>query len=104
MTHYNTRALSRIQEKVFEDSNGCLIWTSTLSNRGRPMIWFQGRLRNVTRVVWFLHTGSWPEHTIDHTCENKLCARFEHYEDVPIAVNIQRARRPDPTKVRIRST
>ena len=47
------------------------------------------------RVIWYLHHGEWPEHTIDHIDGNKLNNRIENLQDVPFSVNLERR---DPKK------
>jgi hypothetical protein len=48
---------------------------------------FKGRMYYVHRIVWYLHYGSWPKHTIDHINRDKLDNRIENLRDVTHSVN-----------------
>jgi len=41
----------------------------------------------VARLCWLVHTGDWPEHTVDHIDRNTLNNKWENLRDVPQSVN-----------------
>lgn len=45
------------------------------------------------RVVWLVHYGQWPQHSIDHIDGNKQHNAISNLRDVPQAVNAQNVRR-----------
>jgi hypothetical protein len=62
------------------------------------------------RVVWALHNGEWPKHSIDHINSDPSDNRIENLRDIPLSENI-RARFirqrgdhvPGPHHVRVRT-
>lgn len=44
----------------------------------------------VHRVVWALHHGKWPEHTINHINGIKTDNRIENLEDIPMMENVRK--------------
>lgn len=55
-----------------------------LGSRGKPVtakqggylvVWFEGKLRPVHRVAWYLHHGTWPE-VVEHINRDKLDNRL----------------------------
>jgi len=49
----------------------------------------------VHRIVWLLHTGQWPKHSIDHIDGNPLNNCPENLRDVPHKTNLQNRSGPD---------
>jgi hypothetical protein len=43
---------------------------------------------SVHRIVWAMHHGKWPEHTIDHIDRNKSNNRIENLRDVTMSENL----------------
>ncbi len=51
-------------------------------------ILFGRRLQIIrSRLCWLLHTGDWPEHTIDHINRDSLDDRWGNLRDITIAEN-----------------
>lgn len=48
-----------------------------------------GKQHLVHRLAWLLHTGSWPEHTIDHINGVRSDNRFTNFRDIPQSLNSQ---------------
>lgn len=52
------------------------------------------KLHHAHRLAWLLHTGSWPENTIDHINGARSDNRIANLRDLPKAVNNQNRRGP----------
>lgn len=76
---------------VDKDENGCLIWQRHCNNDGYGIIYVpelevylprntQGLVQQTKthRVVWYLHTGEWPDLHVLHECDNPSCVNFDH--------------------------
>lgn len=48
-----------------------------------------GRLYMLHRLAWFIHTGEWPKHEIDHINGDRRDNRITNLRDVPKRVNQQ---------------
>lgn len=48
--------------------------------RGYPLVWYDGRLRKVSRVTWERTTGAklTPDQHILHHCDNTRCVELKH--------------------------
>ena len=90
----------------YDPETGALTWKVQNSNRS-----FKGRVAGglsntgylevrvnkttylVHRLVWLIHTGSWPEHLIDHLNGVRTDNRIVNLRDVPRRVNQENQRR-----------
>jgi hypothetical protein len=71
-------------------STGCWEWPRART-LGYGVVWFEGKLRRVHRIVYEHFVGPIPEGLEpDHLCRNRCCANFEHLELVTRQVNIRR--------------
>lgn len=70
---------NRFWEKVYATSE-CWEWIAGTDKDGYGQIWVNEKIRRARspRVAWFLYTGEWPELCVLHTCDNRLCVKFEH--------------------------
>jgi hypothetical protein len=55
----------------------CEITTARPDDSGYGVVWFEGRLEKHHRVVFFQHTGEWPE-VVMHSCDNPSCINPKH--------------------------
>lgn len=86
---------------------GCWIWTGAVQTRGYGHMYWEGKVKYVHRLTWYIVNGEATE-DIDHTCHNqsgcqltgkeclhRRCVRLTHLEDVSRRVNQLRS----PTSV-----
>lgn len=69
--------LERFGERL---SNGCVIWTRSLSDTGYGKMTISGRQHRVHKVAWELVNGKVPEgYLLDHfVCFNRACYELSH--------------------------
>lgn len=75
---------------------GCWMWQGYISKSGGYGVMSVGGYPIRTHVVaYFLRRRTLPRlgREIEHTCENRPCARWSHLADVSHAKNMERARR-----------
>ena len=63
-------------------------------NNGRLQVRVDGVEYFVHRIVWAMHRGHDPHHTIDHINGDPLDNRIENLRDVPLAINCHNRRSP----------
>jgi hypothetical protein len=70
---------------------GCALWTGSLNDQGRPVIWRGNRPLSTIREV-FARAGIAiaPELVPDHLCRTIVCVELEHLELVTKAENERR--------------
>lgn len=49
----------------------------------------------VHRVIWAMHTGAWPQYTIDHVDGDTKNNKIANLRDVPVAVNSRNTKKYD---------
>lgn len=54
---------------------------------------------SVHRIVWALHHGKWPDHTIDHIDRNPRNNLIENLRDVTMSVNLLNRGNPNSTGI-----
>src|SRR5262249_11516282 len=70
------RKLAHYSRKV---PGGCRLWQGTISLSGQPRLWWKGRYRSVTRVVFELEKGTIPSGSfILHRCRRPTCIEPGH--------------------------
>lgn len=71
--------------------SGCWVWTGPDNGKenwlAHGKIWFDGALRYVHRVVWYLVHGRWPAHVVHHKCYVRMCCNPDHLSDVTPSFN-----------------
>lgn len=81
------------------DSNGCWIWTGSISGTGYGVLWADGKLKGTHRIAWELLVGPIPKgFVIDHDhpdfgCHNRSCVNPGHLQAVSEGVNVWRQKR-----------
>lgn len=61
------------------DEDTCSGWTGGRNPKGYPLIYHQGSMRAVSRVLWELTHGPIPAGgLICHSCDNPECVRLDH--------------------------
>lgn len=101
-------SLLRVQELYdFDASSGVFRWrkkshprsnirvgavAGTVSH-GRRKVSVDRRTYFASRLVWFICSGEWPVHEVDHINGDCSDDRFENLRDVPRGVNQQNIRR-----------
>jgi hypothetical protein len=91
---------------VYEAETGLIYWKAspsiavsagdeagTAGTRGYRVVRLRGSRLRVHRVIWALHTGAWPKHTIDHIDGDNENNRITNLRDVENRVNAQNKRR-----------
>lgn len=67
--------------------NECWPWIGSSKHQdGYGQFYFEGKNRGAHRIVFFLHTGYWPN-VARHSCDNPPCCNFSHILDGTIADN-----------------
>lgn len=61
----------------------------TPHNKGYLVVDVGGKPYLVHRLAWLIHTGDWPEHTIDHLNGVRSDNRFANLRDIPQRLNSQ---------------
>lgn len=63
-----------------EPMSGCWLWYGNLTGRDkRAFVWWNGKTRIATRVVWELLKGEVPKGLcVLHTCDNPACINPDH--------------------------
>jgi hypothetical protein len=86
-----TRLFSKVSYKT--DDLACWEFTGYRDPDGYGRIYWRGRSGYLAhRAAYELAYGQIPEGlTVDHTCYNRACIRYEHLEAVPHAENVRRA-------------
>lgn len=88
-------AASRLHELFsYDEKTGILRWKVARSNRikvgdiaggansdGYRVVWVEGKLLLVHRVVWAMQTGRWPSSHLDHRDMNKSNNRFDNLRE-----------------------
>lgn len=66
-------------------------WTSKGYTNNTVRMEIRGRKVTlvVARLCWLVHTGDWPEYTVDHIDRNTLNNKWDNLRDVPQSVNNQ---------------
>ena len=81
----------RIEMKVIENKNGCLIWQGQIDTAGYPNMKFKGKNYLVHRAYYKEIVGNIESYdTLDHICRNKLCINPKHLEPVSRSENVKR--------------
>ena len=71
----------RFDDKWFEDSAGCHLWTGMRRSEGAGMFFFRGRQVAAARIAWLLRHGAIPDDLqVFHTCEVNHCVNVAHLE------------------------
>jgi len=80
-----------LEPLVIGEKDSCWEWTGSLAGRGYGTASHEGRNTYVHRFVYELCSGKIPEGmTIDHLCENKICANPAHLRVTTQRENILR--------------
>ena len=83
---------TRFLSKTCIMSNGCVLWTGVVNNRGYGQETLKGQKKVLAhRLMWWIMNGSFPRKTIDHLCNTPLCVNVAHMRDVSQSENVKRA-------------
>lgn len=81
----------RFWAKTQENSDGCLIWTAALNNKGYGCFSLAGTIHLAHRLSLLAATGEIPEGLhVDHLCRVRQCVNPEHLEAVTAKENNRR--------------
>lgn len=81
--------------RTVKNSDGCLIWTRSLTGDGYAQIRVDGRLVLVHRLAYELERGPIPAGLeLDHLCRTRHCLNVSHIEPVTHAENLRRGAKP----------
>ena len=85
-------AYDRLSDKFVFASDGCWIWTSTITKKGYGRFWFGARSHRAHRFMYELLVGPIPDGLVlDHLCCETRCVNPAHLEPVTAAENSRRA-------------
>ena len=98
------KVLKRFKSKTAESSNGCIIWTASLNNKGYGRFRLNGHVVAPHRVSVIIHTGKRIPAglVVDHLCRTPSCLNVEHLEVVSYAENTARGTAPNALSIRAR--
>lgn len=73
----------RHHSQVYEDANGCWVWTGPREPKGYGSIWYDGHNNKAYRFVYERLVGPVPiAWHLDHLCRNPPCVNPAHLEAV----------------------
>jgi hypothetical protein len=78
MSRPNPRLQFLIDAIKSQPPDNCLVWPFPADGDGYGRIAFDGRLVRVSRVVFLLTHGRWPNPCARHTCDNPRCFNPSH--------------------------
>ena len=79
MTKHNLSLEERVTKYTKRSESGCLEWTGSINNRGRPNLKYQGKVQLVTRLLWTQKYGKVDTQTyMCHHCDNPKCVEMSH--------------------------
>lgn len=91
-----------IQSRAQVEPNGCILWTSSLSQDGygKAVVGYRGRAKPIRRyahrVAYEMWKGDVPEGLeLDHLCRNRRCINPDHLEPVNRKENVRRGQLPE---------
>ncbi len=62
-----------------DPQKGCLVWQGPCNAKGYPQVTLEdGKTYSVTRLVWGLSYGEWPDNFVLHTCDYPPCIHIGH--------------------------
>ena len=79
----------RIINKI-EVEQDCWIWQGVTRSDGYGLVWWEGRMRRVHRIVFAVMVGD-PGPVLDHLCRRRNCVNPDHLESVTNHENLRRA-------------
>lgn len=84
MTDELAPIITRIQQHIHTNPDGCWIWTAATDNRDHPCIKIAGRTQRVRRITWQLTHG--PLHSTERIrtiCSRTRCVNPNHMLVIP---------------------
>lgn len=83
--------LDRFNSKLWNDDNGCWIWTGHLGKRRYGLFWVNGKTVLSHRWLYKQIVGDIGDHLhLDHLCRNPACQNPDHLEPVTPRENVMR--------------
>jgi len=70
-------------------------WFAGTIDQGYAHIRVSGKKHKAHRLAWYLMTGDWPKHQIDHIDGNRSNNKFSNLRDVTPSVNMQNLKQPN---------
>ena len=97
-----------IEDRItYNPDTGLFKWLDTEGSGVFKKDWFAGTEDNgylkirinqkgyrAHRLAWYLMTGDWPKHQIDHIDGNRANNKFSNLRDVTCSVNMQNMKKP----------
>ncbi len=70
--------LARLWTKIVR-SEGCWTWTGSHDTGGYPHVWWNGKLRRASRVIYEICRGPIGGYHVLHHCDNQGCVNPDHF-------------------------
>lgn len=83
---------SRISDRLVPcPMTGCYLWEGATNEKGYAVVWYGGKRRKLSRVLFKLTRGRWPrrDRQMLHTCDTPACGEPRHHREGTASQNMR---------------